>query len=263
MTHNKLFPVLLIAFFSAVLAASIYMLTRESAEYIAGDQVYEELSQYTFTAPKLSEHSAPITDEDSSTHHPTIDFNALREINPDIVAWLICEDTVINYPVVRGSNNEYYLRHLFDGTRNKAGCLFVDSGNTPGFMDHNTVIYGHNLKSGRMFSVLMKYKKQTFYDAHPQMELLTPAGNYTIELFAGYVADTRGESWELQFPSDAEFEEWILDAKKKSTFQSSAACSIADRFITLSTCSNEFDDARYIVVGRLLPQSSVVSQNPR
>jgi len=234
---------------AAAVVISIIMLLSTTSDYYEGAQTYDDLTQHLTDPPMDPDVQIP-PDPDT---WPTVDFDALRAINPDIVAWLICKDTRINYPVVQGSDNDYYLKHLFDGKRNNAGCLFVDSNNEPGFVDHNTVIYGHHMKDKSMFSTLTEYKTQAFYEKHPQMILLTPDGNYTIDLFAGYVTNIKADSWKLWFASNSEFEEWIRETRSKSTFQCEVKVSTSDRFITLSTCSYEFDNARYVVVGKLVP----------
>lgn len=248
--RNALLLTGLLAICLTAVVVSTVMLTRTSTEYNEGEQAYEELAKYLI--PPTPKPGTPVPPEPEPDTWPAVDFDALRTINSDIVAWIICEDTQINYPVVQGADNDYYLRRLFDGKRNGAGCLFVDAGNEPGFVDHNTAIYGHNMKNKTMFSVLMNYKTQEYYEQHPQMILLTPDARYTVDLIAGYVANTREDSWQLWFNSNAEFEEWISDTRQKSTFNSTVETSTSDRFITLSTCSNEFDDARYVVVGKLI-----------
>jgi len=242
---------LLAAICAAAVIISLIMILSMTAEYTEGAQSYEDLNQYIIMPSEEPEPSvSPDSEPDS---WPVADFDALRAINSDIVAWLICEGTNINYPVVQGTDNTYYLKHLFDGTRNSAGCLFVDSNNEPGFVDHNTVIYGHHMKDRSMFSVLTEYKTQAFYETHPQMVLLTPEGNYTIDLFAGYVTNVKADSWKLRFAGNTEFEEWLGETRSKSIFRSDVEVSTSDRFITLSTCSYEFDNARYVVVGKLVP----------
>lgn len=240
----------------AVVGVSLYMILGSSDEYQEGSDIYDDLTQYIVPPEPVPDESTEEPVEAERIQWPEVDFDALRAINPDIVAWLICEGTDINYPIVQGSDNAYYLKHLFNGKYNGAGCLFVDSNNEPGFIDHNTVIYGHNMKNKTMFSVLMEYKTQAFYDEHPQMFLVTPEGNYTIELFAGYVANTEEDSWKLWFSSNSEFEEWIIKTKDRSTFSSNLEVSTSDRFVTLSTCSYEFSDARYVVVGKLRHHSA-------
>ena len=87
--------------------------------------------------------------------------------NPDIVAWIYIEGTKINYPIVQGEDNSYYLKHLFSGEWNGSGCIFLDSRNDASFADRHSIIYGHHMKNGTMFTDLDKYKKQDFFDEHP------------------------------------------------------------------------------------------------
>ena len=157
----------------------------------------------------------------------------------------------INYPVVQGADNQYYLKHLFNGKWNSSGCIFLDSRNTPDFSDRHSIIYGHHMKNGTMFSGLTEYKKQEFYDAHPTVLLLTPEKNIRIEIFAGYVAGVSDKAWEIALGSDKEFGDWLEAAEERSCFESEVPFAVTDRIVTLSTCSYEFDNARFVLVGRI------------
>ena len=99
----------------------------------------------------------------------------LKEINEDCVAWIYIEDTAINYPVVQGSDNSFYLKHLIDGKWNSAGCIFLDFRVDSNISDRHSIIYGHHMKDGTMFSGLTKYKKQDYYEAHPEGLLINGA----------------------------------------------------------------------------------------
>ena len=103
-----------------------------------------------------------------------------------------------------------------------------------------------------MFQNLMGYKDQSFYDGHPTAQLFTPGGTYTVELFAGYVTGVDGDAWQFDFASDSEFREWLDNAKNKSLFESHVTPTAADRIVTLSTCSYEFYNARFVLHGRLV-----------
>lgn len=180
-----------------------------------------------------------------------IDFAQLASINPDVAGWLYCPDTHINYPVVQGSDNVFYLTHTFNKTRNNAGCLFVDAGNTPDFQDRNTIIYGHNMNDHSMFSDLGMYKDQAFFEAHPSLELYTPSTHYTLHLFAGYKAGLEDAAWTTSFTSDKDFLRWAQNAKDKSFFTAEVPIQKDDCLVTLSTCVNTEEDKRFVVVGRL------------
>ena len=93
---------------------------------------------------------------------PLIDFQAKREIFPSIIGWIQSEGTVINYPIVQGANNEFYLHHLPDGVPHPWGAIFLDYRNSGDFSDASNLIYGHNMRSGDMFGSLKQYKCHEF-----------------------------------------------------------------------------------------------------
>ena len=102
-------------------------------------------------------------------------------------AWLYCPDTVIDYPVMKADDYSYYLKHLPDGTHNANGTLFLDYNCAPDFSDSLSVIYGHKMKSGKMFGSLEGYKKEGYYSEHPYMYLYTKQGKFRINLVYGCV----------------------------------------------------------------------------
>ena len=106
------------------------------------------------------------------------------------------------------------------------------------------------MKNGTMFTDLDKYKKQEFFDEHPVALLMTPDKNYKVDFFAGYVAAPQDDAWEIGF-TETEFEVWLQNAADRSCFTSEIAPNISDHILTLSTCSYEFDDARFVLVGAL------------
>ena len=183
----------------------------------------------------------------------TMDFTPLKEINAEIVAWLSADGTNIDYPVLHTDNNSYYLNHLYTEEVNSSGSLFVDYRNTGLFTDRNTVIYGHNMKNNTMFNALESYKKQGFYDEHPTMQLYTPDGDYLIELICGTVEDGNYEFVKLDFTDEDVFTEYVESHRSRSTFQSKVELQPGDRIISLCTCSYEWSNARYMVIGRLTP----------
>lgn len=183
-----------------------------------------------------------------------VDFKALKAECEDIVAWLYCEDTPINYPVVQGKDNVYYLRRLTDGSYNINGSLFLDYRCDTDFYDFNHIIYGHNMKDGAMFGTIKEYKKQSYYDKHPIMYLFTPEADYKIIILAGCTIRADDQIYDLL--KDARYTDLILDEMlKKSTFlfDENHRCTDGEspRLITLSTCTYEFENARYVLIGEL------------
>jgi sortase B len=188
--------------------------------------------------------------QDSAVPDLNVDFEALKAINKDAAAWLCSPGTVIDYPVMKADNYSYYLRRLPDGTENANGSLFIDYNNAPDFSEPLTVIYGHHMKSGRMFGSLKGYKDQGYYAKHPYMYLYTEQGNYRIELLYGFVIGA-GQWRERAFMYAENVPMLLAYAAHNTTFESKAKYAEGDRVVALSTCSYEFDDARYVVVGVL------------
>ncbi len=184
---------------------------------------------------------------------PVVDFDGLRDVNEDLVAWIYCEDTPIHYPVVQGEDNDEYLHRLFDGSSHKAGCIFLDYRNAADFTSPHSVLYGHHMKDGSMFASIVRYGEQAYFDEHPTLLLLTPERAYEVELVAGYDASVWDDAWQLDFDSEEDFAAWIARARKRSDFVSPYEVSPKDRVITLSTCSYDFDQARYVLLGVLRP----------
>lgn len=261
--------------FLGIAGYSGYQLMMEWQEYKAGEEAYDSLSQYIQLAeplPQVTEQNGPPREEIPAgeptadtmptdpqvtdlTVWPVVDFVSLQAINPDVVAWIYLEGTVINYPVVQGPDNSKYLHRLVDGTYNGAGSIFMDYRNLSDLTDRNTILYGHHMKNKTMFAPIANYKEQSYYEEHPTCLILTPEGNYKLEFFAGYVANLNGDAWKLEFESDEEYGGWLEQAVASSTFQSTISPTTQDRVVTLSTCSYEYDDARYVLLGILVPQS--------
>lgn len=244
-----------------VFAVSAWNVWKILSDYQAGVDNYSNLEQYVSfegeppafeedigRSDAVNQDEETMPDGLNDAALPSVDFATLSEINSDIVAWIYIEGTEINYPVVQGNDNSYYLNHLFDGTKNKAGCLFLDSRLESDFTEKNNVIYGHHLKNGTMFTDLMEYKKQEFYDDHMRALLFTPTGEYEVLFFSGYVSNTASRAWEIDF-SDITFEEWLLEIIDNSCFESHIMPTVEDQVITLSTCTYEFNDARFVLHG--------------
>lgn len=234
-------------------------------EDIESAQAYAGLRQYVQT-PIISQDEGAsnerIESQQPTEAQPTmapapeaepskVDFAALKEINPEIVAWLTIPGTNIDYPIAQHSDNNYYLHHLFTGEWNSSGCLFMDCRNEFDFSDRHSIIYGHHMDNGTMLQNLMGYKTQEFYDEHPTGQLITPEGNYKVEFFAGYVASVEDDAWPTVFVSNEEFSQWFTAARNRSMFSSAVEPAVSDHIITLSTCSYEFYNARFVLLGTL------------
>lgn len=249
---------ILLALLSAV---SIFMIVRHYSEEKKAADSYSDMLDFVITdnteetqptepneAGETEAVTKPSIEPDEEEQTISIDFEQLMAKYPDVVGWLYCEGTPINYPVMQSDDNDYYLRRLPDGTYNTAGSLFADYRCGEMGETNNYIIYGHNMKNGTMFSSLTKYKSQSYYDEHPVLYLFTPEAEYRIELIAGFVSKPTGEVYNTK-----QSYEQILEYSSLSTFASDVALSDTDMFITLSTCSYEYENARYVVIGKITP----------
>lgn len=183
----------------------------------------------------------------------SVNFDVLRGINSEIVGWLYSPDTVIDYPIVQGNDNQYYLNRMFDGTRNSAGTLFLDYRGLADWSGENNVVYGHHMKNGSMLASIEKYAEQEYYDAHPVMYLIVPEGEYRVELFAGYTAPADSDAYAMAFSGAEDYQAWLAARLEKSDFDAGISLTPEDKVITLSTCAYVYQDARYVLHGRLTP----------
>ncbi len=245
--YIKIINIVLIAVF--VIAA--FNIGKIYYDYNKADSVYEGMQDNY-----ISSNEELFIPEETKNNDPippiAVNFDSLLNRNKDVVGWLYCPDTVINYPVVQGEDNDRYLHRDLDGKYLVSGTLFADYRNGALNEDANYIIYGHNMKNGTMFSALAKYKEQAYYDRHPVMYYLTPNGDYKLELLAGLVVKRDDKIYDPTLDEEA-FSALLSDYIAKSTFKSDIKPEYTDTIVTLSTCSYEFDNARYIVIGRLTP----------
>ena len=209
--------------------------TPDAAEYVpdADDETADE-QETTYTAP----------DELLS-----VDFDTLQSVNPDIRAWLYMSGSSIHYPVLQAEDNSTYLYRLADGSSNAHGSLFIDCRNAGDFSDWNTLIYGHNMKDGSMFGGLKKYRKQAYYDAHPEMTLFTPEKTYRMEIFAAVTTDVSAAVYRVPAARE-ERDELVQWAQRNSEIECDVSIGTEDRIVTLSTCTGG-DDDRFVVLAVL------------
>ncbi|MCR0305082.1 class B sortase [[Clostridium] innocuum] len=238
-------------------ACSSFMLVQEIGEYRESAEAYDGLADLV-EMPQQEEKpdtTEETSGEDDSVVLPSVDFEILQENGPDIIAWLTLPDTAVNYPVTQAEDNDYYLRHLYDGTYNKAGCLFADYENKKDFSDRNTIIYGHNMRDGSMFASLNEYKEQSYYDSHPQMYLVTPDGGYLCDIFAAFEAKPKESGsdtspWRMEWKDDGAYTTWLSAMADRSVVETDVTVTSSDKVLTLSTCTPG-GASRFIVMGKL------------
>jgi sortase B len=182
---------------------------------------------------------------------PLMDFSELRSENGGIWAWLIIDGTEIDYPVVQAENNSYYLPRDARRNYNKNGALFLDYRVRSDFSDFNNVIYGHHMKSGRMFQNLVLFKDLGFFDGHSTGFLYTSEKTYRLTIFAVALTAPSEDYYEYVFVSPSDREKHLSMIKNTAMYYRDGIVTEKDRILCLSTCSYEYAEARTVVLAKL------------
>ena len=243
----------------AILGVSGWQYTQEAEDNRVSDEQMEmrpdlpDLSRTVpVTKPKPSSETDPAVPEiPEEPTLPVLEWNGALGDNPDIVGWLLVKELGIDYPLVHGTNNEYYLTHTAQKKSNNRGALFMDFRNNSDLSDFNTIVYGHNINSGRMFGRLKEMKNRSTFDAVTTGYLFTEARTYNLEIFAVVVTDSKSDYFGLFFPSPASKESHLKKIQEQAMFYRDIGMTAKDKIIVLSTCSYEFKDARTLVLARL------------
>lgn len=178
--------------------------------------------------------------EDENKEEYTVDFNKLKEQNNETVAWIKVNNTSVEYPVVRATNNSFYLNHSFDKSKNSAGWIFADYKNKFDNTDKNIVIYGHNMRDDSMFGSLKNILNSDWYDndENTNITLYTENEKSIYKVFSIYKIESEDYYIKTEFSNDNEFEKFIETLKKRSIKNFNIDISKEDSILTLSTCAN-------------------------
>ena len=248
-----------------LLVVSLYMLAINLLPYFQGAQINEEIrTLYIRTearqAEEVQDGEEPL-EEIISVPLPNrywIDFEGLRLVNEDVVAWLrFIEPEDISYPVVQSHDNIEYLYTAFDGTANSLGSIFIDKNNGASFREPNVFIHGHNMRiGGEMFSQLSVYREKEFALENPYFFIYTPDGMMrTYRVFAASQITYDGPLYRMNFADDEDFLDYLqLIEQNAIYFIEGIDLSANSRIVTLSTCTNVRQQDRFVVHGLLIDE---------
>ena len=255
--------VILCGVFLGVFIFAGYQLYNTFYGYHAATQEYENLNQQfvsTQVTPEASPEATPEPTEAVIEPTPevvagpiSVDFNSLLAQNSQVVGWIYSPNTVISYPVLKGGDNDYYLHHTLTGAENASGSIFMDAVCEPDLSGDNTILYGHHMNNGSMFASLAHYKQTGYLEEHPTLYYYTPTQNYMLQVFACFVTGGDSDVYAFNFATRQEFQEFINRMYSRSNFDTGVEVSSSDHIMTLSTCSYEYDDARYVVLCKIVP----------
>lgn len=214
-------------------------------QMLDADGVYED---YIHTEVQGSDHS---------DHYAAFHANFLKvaNSNPNVYAWIYMSDTIVNYPVMKGSDNEYYLTHNYKGEESNSGSIFADCSVSSNFYsNYNMVIYGHNMKNGTMFHSVKTWCNSSRVKSMvktTQIEIYTRDGLYIYDILSFYI-DSGSRYAATYFANTDDYMDFLNDITKKSNVKTNREYSADSRVCTLITCTNGSDgDSRYVVHGIL------------
>lgn len=215
----------------------------EKKEAKKADPVKQEESYKKMQETAVTEEADPYANK--------VDFTELQKENADVYAWIYIPVTNINYPVLQSESedDEYYLNKTMDKMDGLPGSIYTEKYNRKDFTDPVTVIYGHTLKVGTMFSELAKYTDRTFFDQNPYIYIYQPDKTLKYQIFSAVAFDDRYLLGNYNFASAEDFGEYIeeLNSSLDGNVNAGLAVTAQNKVITLSTCIDEFPEQRWLV----------------
>ena len=240
----------LIVLIIALTGIGLYQMMNISSTYANEERIAELVSEF---APPMMDISNVRSYQENlhgtGVSNPTL-LEAKNNINEDIVGWLRLPDTRIDYPIVQGTDNNFYVYHDIQRQPSAAGTIFIDRRNNENFADFNTVIYGHNMLNGSMFADLENFGDAGYFYNNPVGSLFLINTTYILEIFA-YLRIHHDDRIIYGSKSYENFQEFIDYVRTVATNFRDVQLSGEDRFVTLSTCDNDFPNYRFVVLARL------------
>lgn len=263
----------LLLFFTLVFLGSGAMVVYRIVQYQEGEEIYDEAAQLV-DLPALLPPDLPQTEAESPPLSPTeevtptkevppvyvdpyadalrnMDFTALRQVNDDVLGWILVPGTHLSYPLVQGDDNSYYLNRTWKKSHNSVGAIFMECQNSGDLTDFNTIIYGHRMNDRSMFGTLKYYKDQSYWSSHPCIYITNDSGSHKYEIFSAYEVSVTGDTYRLGFSTESDQQSYIDYCLAQSVISTGITPTVYDRILTLSTCTGNGHTTRWVVQGVL------------
>lgn len=201
-----------------------------------------------YTEKLMEDISSAVTIDNANKENIyKVNFEKLKATNSDTVAWIKVNGIDVEYPVVKYTDNDFYLSHSFDKTSNGAGWIFADYRNKIDGTDKNIIVYGHNRRNGSMFATLKNILNKSWYENEENRKIIfvTEQGQFEYQVFTVYQIEEENYDTTVSFSTDKQFITYIENAKKRSVYDFNVDVKSNDSILTLSTCAN---DNRYRIV---------------
>lgn len=219
---------------------------------------FEELSALKEAgASGTREVKIHLTDDTVETPDILPEYELVHQKNQRLIGWVKIDDTIVDYPVMQTVNNEYYLDHNFNQEEDRNGCIFMDYQCDVVKGCDNIILYGHHMKSGKMFGSLNKYSKESYYEAHPviQFDTIYEKGTYQVMyVFRSKVYSEEEVTFKyyqfINAASEKEFNSAMNEMAALSLYDTGVTAGYGDKLLTLSTCDYQEKEGRFVVVAK-------------
>ena len=205
------------------------------------ERLAEEAARQTTEAP--TEPETEETEPLEEAYVSPIDFEALTAENPDTIGWIRIPDTNVDYPIVQGTDNDFYLDHDFYGKESAAGSIYLDFESEADLQGRNQILYGHNMKNGSMFKDINRYKDPEYFKEHQYFSIYTPDREIKLKAVACYYGEAEPIVRKTRFKSQESFDAFVHEMVKPCSYGGEITYP-AKTLYTLVTCSYEINDAR-------------------
>ena len=270
--------ILLMVIFGSVFVVSVLLIINNFRGYNQGKEIYSQISENMFEnflggnggvspsiqlkrAPAMLDYDSGLTALPDESDSVVISESGMRfemmksnlrylsAINPDIYGYINIEGTKISYPIVKGTDNDYYLNRAWNREYLVVGSIFADYRATRVLSDkRNTVFYGHNMNDGSMFNNVMEFLKPEVFNS-TLIEIYTEDAVYIYKPFSVYKTVHTDQYFRMDYADDADFLAFCANAKGKSEVENDIEINAGDTIITLSTCTSD-DDVEFAFRGR-------------
>ena len=261
-TAEKIRKAIMIISVLAFLGSALYLLN----DYVI--EPYRNVKQIGELESLISESDKVADKLTLEQQYPGVDFPegmlekyaALYARNQDFVGWITIDGFDISLPIVQGDNNEEYLKTNFDGKSNKYGSIFMNCSNSVDRLNYNTTLFGHYMFDSKMFGNLVQYKSAAGYKKAPVIEFNTLFADYKWKVFAVFITNgtQEGDNGYLfnyiftDLSTQEAVESFMGEIKQRSIYYPAVDIAVSDKILTLSTCTYEFDEARLVIMARMV-----------
>ncbi|MCD1146549.1 class B sortase [Peptoniphilus sp. KCTC 25270] len=242
------FKKILVVVLVIVAVFSIYQIGDYIAINVRFDEELEEIQ-----TQKTEETAIPSTVQkiskkpDEMSPNEAERIRRLQALYPDLVGWITIVGTEIDFPLMYSENNYFYLDHNYKGEYHPFGTPYIDAGNRTDFTDQNTVIYGHNVRSGKVFHDLTQYMDKEFVEKASEICISTSQGVLRYEIFAAYVADPYDNFRSPTYEGEAKAT-FLAEIGEKNLLDKDVPKDVKN-FLTLQTCLD--DNKRLVIHGKI------------